>query len=126
MSLSDTRAIELYAQRDSCADIAEIDGCSPTSMYNRLKSLGVKMRTRSEANQIFPDFIFVALYNMGLSVSQTGRLLGVDASTVTKRLHSINYPLRSRCVASKIRYTEKEFKEYFMTRNVLDKLEQMV
>jgi DNA-binding CsgD family transcriptional regulator len=122
MSLSDAKVIELYSQGESCAAVARFDGCSETSMYNRLKSLRVKMRSRSEANQIFPDFLFISLYNIGLSSSQVGRLLGVDSSTVTKRLHTLKFPLRSRCVASRIRYTEKEFKRYFMVSNIIDQL----
>lgn len=122
MSLPDTKVRELYSQGYSCSDIARSDGCSETSMYNRLKSLGVTMRSRSEANQIFPDFLFTSLYNLGLSVSQVGRLLGVDSSTVTKRLHVLKFPLRSRRVASRIRYTEKEFMRYFMVPDILDQL----
>lgn len=126
MSLSDAKVVELYTKRCSCSDIAEIDECSVTSMYNRLKELGVTMRSRSSANKIFPDYVFVRLYNIGLSSSQTGRLLGVDASTVTKRLHSLDFPLRSRCVAARIRYTEEEFNHYFMTSDVLEQLTELV
>jgi DNA-binding CsgD family transcriptional regulator len=126
MSLPDTKVTELYFQGKSCAEVARLDNCSETSMYNRLKSLNVTMRSRSEANQIFPDFIFVALYNIGLSVSQIGRLLGINPSTATKRLHSLNFPLRSRYVASAIRYTEEEFNKYFMVSGFLDKLSKLV
>ena len=125
MSLPDAKVIELYSQGESCAAIACLDGCSETSMYHRLKALGVTMRSRSEANQIFPDFVFVALYNLGLSTSQTGRLLGVDPSTVTKRLRSLKFPLRSRRVATRIRYTEDEFKKYFMVPGILDELMEL-
>ncbi len=122
MSLPDTKVTELYSQGKSCAEVACLDGCSETSMYNRLKVLDVKIRSRSEANQIFPDFLFISLYNMGLSVSQTGRLLGVDSSTVTKRLHLLKFPLRSRGVAYRIRYTEDEFMKYFMVPGIIDQL----
>ena len=125
MSLSDTKVTELYSQGRSCSEIACLDSCSETSIYNRLKSIGVTMRSRSEANQIFPDFIFIALYNIGLSASQIGRLLGVDPSTVTKRLHTLKFPLRSRNVASRIRYTNEEFKRYFMVSGVLDQLMEL-
>lgn len=126
MSLPDAKVTELYIQGNSCEDVAIIDGCSETSMYNRLISLGVKIRSRSEANQIFPNCVFVRLYNIGLSVSQIGRILGVNPSTVTKRLHTINFPLRSRGVACRIRYTEEEFKRYFMIPGVLDQLMKLV
>lgn len=126
MSLSDTTLIELYSEGKSCADIARLNNCSETSIYNRLKSLGVTIRSRSEANQILPDFIFILLYNMGLSSSQIGRLLGVCPSAVTKRLHTLRFPLRSRGVALSIRYTEQEFQTHFMNVDVLSQLEQLV
>ncbi len=126
MSLPDAKVIELYSQGKSCADIAKIDHCSETCMYNKLKSLGVTMRSRSKANQIFPDFVFILLYNLGLSVSQAGKLLGVDSSTVTKRLHTLKYPLRSRDVASRIRYTDEEFKEHFMVPRVINRLMDLI
>lgn len=126
MSLSDTTIIKLYSQGKSCAEIAYLNNCSETSTYNRLKSLGITMRSRSEANQTFPDFIFIALYNVGLSTSQIGRLLSIDSSTVTKRLHTLRFPLRSRYVASRIRYTEKEFKQYFIIPGILNQLMMLV
>lgn len=125
MSLSDATVIKLYSRGKSCENIARRNGCSGTTIYNLLKSLGVEMRSRSEANQIFPNFLFIALYNIGLSSSQIGRLLGVDSSTVTKRLHTLNFPLRSRGVACRIRYSEEEFNEYFMVPKILDQLTRL-
>lgn len=122
MSLPDAKVIELYSQGKSCSEIAHFDKCSETTIYNRLKSLDVTMRSRSEANQIFSDSIFITLYNIGLSSSQIGRLLGVDSSTVTKRLHTLRFPLRSRNVACRIRYNEEEFMKHFMIPDVLNKL----
>lgn len=125
MSLPDTTVTVLYDDGKSCADVARLDGCSETAMYNRLIALGINMRSRSEANQIFPNSLFVSLYNVGLSSSQIGRLLGVVPSTVTKRLHTLKFPLRSRDVACRIRYSEKEFRRHFMNTEVLDKLMEL-
>ncbi len=126
MSLPDAKVIELYSDGESCASIARLGKCSETTIYTRLKTtLGVEMRSRSEANQIFPDFIFVCLYNMGLSASQVGRLLGVDSTTVIKRLHKIRFPLRSRNLARQIRYTEDEFLQHFMVHDVLGTISQL-
>jgi len=125
MSLPDAKVTELYEQGGSCADVANLDGCSATAMYKRLRSLGVTMRSRSKANQIFPDSMFISLYNLGLSSSQIGRLLGVDSSTVIKRLHILKFPLRSRGVACRIRYSEKEFRRHFMVPGVLDQLMEL-
>ena len=126
MALNDAEVRKEYDCGKSCAAVAELDGCSETSMYNRMMGLGVVMRSRSEANQLFPNSVFILLYNLGLSTSQIGKLLGVDSSTVTKRLHLLKFPLRSRRVASRIRYTEKEFNKYFMVPNILDQLTQLV
>lgn len=126
MSLSDASVKVLYSHGRSCDEIAQADGCSETTIYNRIKSYGIKMRNRSEANKIFPDYICISLYNLGLSVSQIGRLLAVDSSTVTKRLHTLRFPLRSRDVASRIRYSEDEFMKYFMISNFLDTLMELV
>lgn len=111
----DKQIVKMYDDGKSCASIASFNTCSESAVYSRLKSLGVVMRSRSKANQIFPDSIFISLYNIGLSSSQIGRLLGIDASTVTKRLHLLKFPLRSRGVACRIRYSEQEFQRHFMT-----------
>lgn len=126
MSLSDATVTDLYDDGQSCADVARLAGCSETTMYNRLKALGVTIRNRSEANQIFPDFVFISLYNLGLSSSQIGRLLGVDSSTVTKRLHTIEFPLRSRGIACRIRYSEQEFQRHFMVPEIFEELMVLV
>ena len=125
MYLSDTQVINLYHCGKSCSNIAFLDNCSETTIYTRLKSLGITMRSRSKANQIFPNSVFISLYNLGLSTSQVGKLLGVDPSTVTKRLHTLKFPLRSRCVASRIRYSEEEFQKHFMLPVLLDELRDM-
>jgi DNA-directed RNA polymerase specialized sigma24 family protein len=126
MSLSDQEVTKLYVEGKNCAEIARMDTCSETTIYNRLKSLRVKIRSRSEANQIFPDSAFISLYNVGLSASQIGRFLGVDSSTVKKRLHTLKFPLRSRGVASKIRYNEEEFNRHFMTPEVVGRFMELV
>lgn len=124
--MHDTQVTALYLHGNSCSDIARSEGCSATTIYNRLKSLNVKMRSRSKANQIFPDSIFIALYNIGLSASQVGRLLGVAPSTVIKRLQTLHFPLRSRNVAYKIKYSEKEFKQFFMRSDIINQLMGLV
>ena len=54
MRLSDDQIIALYqVQKTSCAEIARQDGRSESTIYNILKDRGVKMRDRSEANQLF-------------------------------------------------------------------------
>ena len=126
MPLPNAKIRDLYEKHmKSCAEIAIVDGRSETTIYNALKVLGVQMRSRSKANQIFPDFLFITLYNLGLSSSQIGRLLGIHTSTVSKRLHHLRFPLRSRDVAIDIRYSENEFKHYFMNPKFLNTLWQI-
>jgi len=80
------------------------------------------MRNRSEANKVFPDSVFILLYNVGLSSSQVAILLGVSSSTVTKRLQSINFPLRLRKVACSVRYTDEEFEQHFLVPEIISAL----
>jgi len=122
MYLYDAQITDLYLQGKSCVEVARIAGCSATFIYNKLAAFGVTMRSRSEANQVFPDFLFILLYNLGLSSSQTGRMLGVNSSTVTKRLHTLKFPLRSRDVACRIRYSEEEFNKFFMKSCIINQL----
>lgn len=122
MFLSDMEIERLYSQDFSCSKIARFNRCSETTMYKYMKSIGIQIRSRSIANKIFPDYIFIVLYNIGLSTSQIGKLLGINPSTITKRLHAIDFPLRSRDVACRIRYTDEEFKKYFMEKNFINYL----
>jgi len=125
--ISDAQIQYFYEQeRKSCAEIAQMALCSETTIYNKLKKMGVQFRSRSAANKVFPDFIFIILYNLGLSASQVGRLLGVHASTVTKRLQSISFPTRTQAVAVDIGYSEEEFQQHFMTPSVINAIQAVV
>jgi len=125
MPLSDEKIINLYKNYRSCSEIAAVDGRSSTYIYNKLKKLGVHIRSRSEANQIFQDRLLINLYNIGLSTSQIGRLLGIDASTATKRFRTMGFPMRTRNIAHKIRYTEEEFKRYFMNKDTIEHIMEL-
>jgi DNA-binding CsgD family transcriptional regulator len=114
MSLSTEKITALYVHgRQSCAQIASIDGRSETTIYNLLINNGIEMRNRSEANKVFSDFILIALYNLGLSCSQIGKLLDIHPTTIIKRLELNRFPLRSKKVAAAIRYSNEEFNEFF-------------
>lgn len=119
MALSVDKINTLYIHgRHSCAEISEMDGRSETTIYHILKNSGIETRNRSEANQVFPDFVFVGLYNMGLSCSQMGKLLGVHPTTIIKRLNARNFPLRSKKLASAIHYSDQEFHDYFENQEI--------
>ena len=123
--LSDSKIMDLYEhERLSCAEISEIDGRSEGTMYNILKARGIEIRSRSVAKCKFSTKIAIILYNLGLSGSQSGRILGVHSTTILKRLGKIGFPLRSRTMASNIKYSEQEFEKHFNTSEFTELLNQ--
>jgi transposase len=92
VALSDAGIEALYDRGLSCAQIAEIDGRSEGTIYNRLTSRGVSLRSRSEANKKFSDGAAMTLYNLGLSCAQIGCVFGVHRTTVLKRLQACSLP----------------------------------
>lgn len=120
--LSD-KIVDLYRNHKmSCAAIAKQDGRSESTIHNILQAKNVQRRNRSQANKIFSDQLFIKLYNLALSCSQIGRLLGVHPSTVTKRLGVCGFAMRDRSVANAIRYTEKEFQNFFCNTTFMDQV----
>jgi len=105
--------VRLYNNGLSCADIAEIDGRSESTIRSILLHNGVVLRSRSDANKKVSDTRLVSLYNMGLSCSQIGTLLGIHPTTVIKRFHRIGFPLRSNITAMAISYSDEEFNAFF-------------
>jgi len=111
----DTLIIDLYLNKKlSCADIAVEDGRSESTIYKILLKNKVQMRNKSEANQIFDDCLLRFMYNLGLSLSQIAEVLGIDATTISKRFTLIGFPTRIPCQAKGVRYTKEEFKRFFM------------
>lgn len=110
----------------SCADIAKLDGRSEATIYKILKKNNQKMRTRSQANKIFPDWVLLRMHNLGLSNSQVAKILGISTSTVTKRFNKLGYPTRSKRVASAIKYSNDEFRKFFYNPTFLSKLETIL
>jgi transposase-like protein len=106
----------------SCADIARIDGRSEGTIANRLKTWGVKLRSRSAANKKFPDQVAIALYNLCLSAAQIGDLLGVHPTTVIKRLKACGFPMRPTETAVAVGYTDEEFQRFFCHPALLDQI----
>lgn len=103
----------------SCRAIARNRNISEATVYYVLKSNGVKLRDKSEANKIFPDRVLINLYNMALSAKQIGIILGIHPTTVTKRLSKLDFPVRSKEMAQRIKYTEEEFRKYFMNQDFI-------
>lgn len=91
-----------------------LDGRSESTIYKILIENNVQLRNKSEANKLVPDDKLIKLYNLGLSFSQIGLICTVDPSTVAKRFKTLNYPSRSSTLAKSIKYTNEEFKKFFM------------
>ena len=124
MLFTEKQIVRMYTKDQmSCRDISAKDGRSEATIYKILKDNDVELRSRSEANKIFPDNAIIRLYNLGLSCTQIGRLLGLDPSTITKRLHLLGFPMRNRNLAAAIRYSEEEFKRHFFNSEFLKVLE---
>lgn len=105
---------KLYNKGFSCNKIASRLNCSATTIYNRLKSLDVSFRNKSDANKKFDIWVAWSLYNLGLSFNQIGMLLKIDASTVSKRFKKLSLPVREKNVAQRIRYSDDEFNKFFV------------
>ena len=113
--MRDEIIVDFYLNKKlSCADIAIQDGRSESTIYKILLKNKVKLRNKSEANQIFDDHILKFMYNLGLSLSQMAEILGIDVTTISKRFTLINFPTRIPCQARGVRYTKEEFKKFFM------------
>jgi len=113
--MNNTDIIDSYINKKlSCANIALQDGRSESTIYKILLKNKVKLRNKSEANQIFDDAILKFMYNLGLSLSQMAEILGIDATTISKRFTLIDFPTRIPCQARGIRYSKEEFKKFYM------------
>ncbi len=119
--LTNQEIISLYTnEKRSCKDISVMDGRSESYIYKILIDNNIELRNKSEANKLAPDDKLIKLYNLGLSFSQIGILLGIDSSTIAKRFKTLNYPSRSSVLAKSIKYTDKEFRKFFMNHNFIE------
>ena len=117
-NLKDVEIVNLYiCDKKSCHDISLLDGRSESTIYNILLKNKVKIRNKSEANQIFNDAMLKFMYNLGLSLSQMAEVLGINSTTISKRFKLIDFPTRIPCQARGIRYTKEEFKRFFMNED---------
>ena len=121
--LEDKEIIHLYVYENrSCGDISLLDGRCESTIYKILLENNIKLRDRSKANKIVSDEILIKLYNLGLSLSQVGILVGVNPTTISKRFTLIDFPTRIPCQAKGVRYTKEEFKRFFMN----DKFKELI
>ena len=94
-----------YHEKKSAYAIAEIFGCEPTVIYDRMKKNGMQRRSYSEAHKIrysqkglkLDLAEIVRLYfEEHLTLIEVGTRLGVSSDTVRKRLMAAGYEMRKK------------------------------
>jgi len=119
------RVCDLYIKEYlSCSDISSQLNICQATVYNILKNNNIILRDKSTANKIFSDDLLIKLYNIGLSCSQIGKVLGIHPSTVVKRFQKCDFPLRNKNLSHQIKYSEDEFNKYFMCSSFMDLIKQ--
>jgi hypothetical protein len=92
--------VRLY--RDSgwtAAQVSALTGVSETTVRDKLRARGVRIRTRGRLNREdrvdVPADVLVRLYvAAGLSAAETGRLLGVSRQVILRTAHDEGLPVR--------------------------------
>ena len=95
-----------YAAGESAARIAADAGCSPSTVLEHIRRLGVEIRNIGEilARQRRPAWEEAARedYASGMSLRQIGRRYGVSHEAVRRRLLRLGVALRSRGAAGRM------------------------
>ena len=111
-------------QKMSSTKIGEIMGATKQTILKKLKELGVKIRTREEAQAIEVDIVKLEdMYvNQKMSTTKIGEIMGVSRRTILNKLEILGIPRRSRSEAAAVRNTQKK-KDYsrnnMSTRNIV-------
>lgn len=84
---------ERYERGETCQEIATTLGCSPSTVWLRLKKLGVVLRPRGK--EVILNMEEVSrLYQAGASCEAIGLRFGCDGKVVWRRLRQAGVPLR--------------------------------
>lgn len=83
----------------SSREISEITGMAERTVRNRLRSRGVRMRTRGRLNRedrvtISAETVLQLYVDAGLSAAEAGKLLGVSRHIVLRAAHDEGLPVR--------------------------------
>ena len=122
------KMFDMYVnQRISSREIGEKLNVSLSTVCNKLKELGVKMRTSTEAQHartIELDIVKLEdMYvNQKMSCPEIGKIMGVTPVTIRKKLKILGIPRRSRSEARALAHTQKKkdnSRNDMSTRNIV-------
>lgn len=119
------KMVDMYVnQKMSSTKIGEIMEVTKQTILNKLKELGVKIRTREENQTIELDIVKLEnMYvNQKMSCPEIGEIMGVSRKTIAKKLKILGIPRRSRSEVITLRNTQKKkdySRNYMSTRNIV-------
>ena len=119
------KMVDMYVnQKINLTEIGKKLNIHRTTVCDKLIRLGVKIRAKGEAHTIELDIVKLEdMYvNQKMSSTKIGEIMGVDASTIRKKLKILGIPRRSRSEVNALRNTQKK-KDYsrknMSTRNIV-------
>lgn len=114
LDLDEDRIKELYLEGRSSIEIGRIMKCHGCTIIERLKGVGVKIRSGGEAKRLslkkygHPLWLGLneekirELYSKGHSSKDIGEIIGCDGNTIIKRLKKMGVKIRNRNEARKL------------------------
>ena len=119
------KMVDMYVnQKINLTEIGKKLNIHRTTVCDKLKQLGVKIRAKGEAQTIEVDILRLEdMYvNQKMSSTKIGEIMGVSAYTIRKKLKILGIPRRSKLEAAMLRNTQKK-KDYsrdnMSTRNIV-------
>ena len=119
------KMVDMYVnQRISSREIGEKLNIHRTTVCDKLKQLGVKIRAKGQARTIEVDIEkMVDMYvNQKMGSPEIGEIMGVSGRTIVSKLKALGIPRRSTSEAAALRNTQKK-KDYsrknMSTRNIV-------
>ena len=119
------KMVDMYVnQRISSREIGEKLNIHRTTVCDKLKQLGVKIRAKGEAQTIEVDILRLEdMYvNQKMSSTKIGKIMGVNGRTILKKLEILGIPRRSKSEAQFERHTQKKkdcSRNNMSTRNIV-------
>jgi len=119
------KMVDMYVnQKIDSTEIGKKLNISKATVCRKLKQLGIKTRTSTEAQAIELDIVKLEdMYvNQKMSTSKIGEIMGTSRRTISRKLKILGIPLRSRSEAIALAHTQKK-KDYsrknMSTRNIV-------
>ncbi len=111
---------KLYIDRKlSIRKIAKIFKCGPSTIWTKLCLLGIKVRTKSEANKgkykiKIPEEIKLLYVNDKLSICEIARRFACCTKTISQRLHDYNIAIRKE----KVEIKKEDLEELYVRKRM--------